>query len=822
MMKTNSMMTTLLDRNVPALDPEVKAYVEKIIEAAVEDGDFESISETLAGFLSEEMCEQVLNSIKSMPTTKLDLPELKHLDNQSQSSSPELVPVRMADTLQLDDPNEPSTADNNLLNNSFVKSAPKSKSKLKLRKEARRARNKNKNIQETTSTNHLELVNDDHASAWKDCQDFNRLWGGRGHGGRGIRITENFEAIHLPSVSLCFESNELLEDSKMDIIKGHRYALLGRNGVGKSTLLRHIEAGNIPGLPRGLVVRMVRQQVEGRDDKTTIEALIEADEYRTQLLSEQDRIEKEMDAGLNMQENAEKLSEIAVELDVIGADGAEQRALEILQGLSFSREMIYSVTSNLSGGWRMRLALAQALFVPYCDLLLLDEVTNHLDLHGMAWLENYLTHASRSDRMTLICVSHDRSFLDAICTDVIVFANKKLTYHAGNYSDYKQKMTEKAARESQILDAAERQRSKAEAFVQKQLQQSKKSADPNKQRQAKMIKEKKMDRIGNYREDGKRYKQNSLAKLSEDHIRLAQKVQIEVDDPVVRIKLPDPSWPPSISDGSPIITMEDMSFAYDKSGDGKPILRQVTANLTKTSKVAVVGRNGCGKTTLLKLILGDLSPSNGNIWVHPNIRVKSISQYSVEELNQYSHLTVVQYAEEMFATSSASLEVISKASGNVRQYLGAFGLGGSHAHRMIGRLSGGERMRLCFATALADAPHVLLLDESTNHVDLETLDSLAEALNAFKGAIVMVSHNQGFLSNFCNELWAVDDETAKVSISMNDAQSFDELFSEYRSRVLSSGGIGARDRQRERQQKAGMAKQAARQKATAKTNTALL
>jgi ATPase subunit of ABC transporter with duplicated ATPase domains len=382
-------------------------------------------------------------------------------------------------------------------------------------------------------------------------------------------------------------------------------------------------------------------------------------------------------------------------------------------------------------------------------------------------------------------------------------------------------MEEKAARESQILDAAERQRSKAEAFVQKQQQQSKKSADPNKQRQAKMIKEKKMDRIGNYREDGKRFKQFSLAKLSEDHIRLAQKVQIEVDDAVLKIRLPDPTWPPSISEGCPIITMDDMSFSYSGNNES-PILRQVTANLTRASKVAVVGRNGCGKTTLLKLVLGELSPSKGKISVHPNIRVKNISQYSVEELNQYSHLTVVQYAEEMFASGSASSEVISKASGNVRQYLGAFGLGGSHAHRLIGKLSGGERMRLCFATVLADTPHVLLLDESTNHVDLETLDSLADALRAYRGAIIMVSHNQGFLSNFCNELWAVDDKTGAVSISKNDTESFDELFSQYRSRVLSSGGKAALDRQRERQQKAGMARQAARQKAAATANTALL
>jgi ATPase subunit of ABC transporter with duplicated ATPase domains len=569
---------------------------------------------------------------------------------------------------------------------------------------------------------------------------------------------------------------------------------------------------------------MVRQQVEGASDKTTLEALVEADEYRTELLEEQERIEAEMDAGRNMEENAQRLSELAVELDVIDADNAEQRALEILRGLSFSKEMIHCATASLSGGWRMRLALAQALFVPYIDLLLLDEVTNHLDLHGMAWLENYLTDERRQKALTMICVSHDRSFLDSVCTDVIVMEHKRLAYHSGNYSDYRQKMQEKASREAQILDAAERQRTKAEAFVQKQQQQSKKSADPNKQRQAKMIKEKKMERIGNYREDGKRYKLNSLKKLSEDYVRLAQKVVIEADDPVVRIRLPDPTWPPSVAGESPLISLEDVSFAYakDNNHDANYVLRQVTMNVTKTTKVAVVGRNGCGKTTLLKLLLGDLSPSKGAIRIHPNIRIKSISQYSVEELEQFAHLTVVQYAEEYFASGSASSEVISKASGNVRQYLGAFGLGGSHAHRQIAKLSGGERMRLCFATALADSPHVLLLDESTNHVDLETLDSLAEALCAFKGAIVMVSHNQGFLSNFCNELWAVDEISGTVSVSKNDTESFDDLFSQYRSRVLSSGGKGALNRQRERQVKAGMARQAAKQRATATTNTALL
>ncbi|EED95187.1 ABC transporter family, partial [Thalassiosira pseudonana CCMP1335] len=536
---------------------------------------------------------------------------------------------------------------------------------------------------------------------------------------------DNFEAIHLPSVSLCYEGNELLVDSTMDIIKGHRYGLLGRNGCGKSTLLSQIAAGGIPGLPHGLRVRMVKQQqVEGRDDQTTLQALVEADEYRTALLKEQERIEDEMDRGLDMEGNAQRLGEVAVELDVVDADNAEIRAEEILKGLSFTKQMIQSATSTLSGGWRMRLALAQAIFVP-CDVLLLDECTNHLDLYGMTWLENYLTRDRSQGSLTLICVSHDRNFLDAICTDMVVMEHKRLTYHAGNYSQYRLKMQEKAARESQILDAAERQRSKAMEFVQKQQHQAKKSIDPNKQH----------------------------------HVRLAQKVEIEVDEPVVKLKFPNPSWPPSITEGSPVIRLEDLSFTYDvpNNSDSKFLLRHVTLSLTKSSKIAVVGANGSGKTSLLELLSGQLNPSQGTIWRHPNIRTRNVSQYSVEELEKYSDMTVVQYAEEKVLAGAAASDVIAKASGNVRQYLGAFGLGGSHAHKPIGMLSGGERMRLCFATVLADQPHVLLLDEATNHIDLETLDSLAEALRAFKGVIVMVSHNQGFLSGFCNELWVLDE-----------------------------------------------------------------
>lgn len=187
----------------------------------------------------------------------------------------------------------------------------------------------------------------------------------------------------------------------------------------------------------------------------------------------------------------------------------------------------------------------------------------------------------------MIIVSHDRNFLDAVCTDVIRLDHMRLSYYVGNYSEYERQMAEKSARESQILDAAERQRSKAEAFLQKQqAMANKKTADPNKQRQAKMIKEKKMERIGNYREDGKRYKNFSLKQMDEKHIRLAQKVHIEADEAVIKMNFPEPVWPPGIAPGDGIVRTEDFSFGYDAD---RTILDNITVELRRGSKVALVG-----------------------------------------------------------------------------------------------------------------------------------------------------------------------------------------------------------------------------------------
>jgi len=809
----------ILQNHQPPLESEILEYLESFLEGMEEfpdEDERETIHSTLSEFLNPSECESIHSLLleTSHQTTNRSSNGQTTNNNNNTRLARNSSPTKVQSTTT--NKNNTNTKEEKQQEHQNEKSQTQPK---ETRKQRRQTKQKTGGKKETKLEEGSDLV-DDHASAWKDRQKEGKLWGGRGHGGRGIRYTgENYDNIHLPSVSLQFEGNELLTDSPMDIVRGHRYALLGRNGVGKSTLFKQLAAHAIPGVPHGMKILLVQQQIEGRMDQTALEALMEADTDRTSLLQEMEIVEMQLEQGIDLETNAQRLSDIVAELDAIDADGAEDRAKKILKGLSFTQTMMNGPTANLSGGWRMRLALAQALFVPYSDLILLDESTNHLDLHGMNWLIQYLTNnEDTKQERTLMVVSHDRSFLDAICTDIIVMEHQRLTYHVGNYSEYQRQMQEKSARQAQILDASERQRNKAMAFVQKQ-QNNKKSTDPNKQRQAKMIKEKKMDRIGNYREDGKRYKLNSLKKLDESYVRLAQKVQIEKDDPVLKLQFPNPTWPPGVPENSPLIQLEDASFTYNKSN--KPLLKNLTLCIARGSKIAMVGNNGSGKTTLIKWITGDLEGQGkmtGNVWRHPSLRIGHVTQYSVEELEEYARMTVVEYAEEKLSTGKASSSVIKEASGNVRQYLGKFGLGGSHAHRPIGKLSGGERMRLCFATVLADEPHILFLDESTNHVDLETLDSLSLALKDYQGAVLMVSHNQAFLSGFCKTLWVLED--GRVDVSHDDTETFDELFSNYRSHLLSSSA--ASDRRHERRVKTEMAKRATKQVAGAKQNTSLM
>jgi len=804
----------LLEQHALDLDDDGINYVIEVLEDDDSLEDKDSLQEMLTPLLGSEKLaisivealstDRIVDSAGSVPPTQ-KLEERSNMAVRSRlQDQPSASPQDRANSSVLDHAERTATA----------KNTRKTKSRRKTRQERQRKKN-GKSIEQETAI-------EDDASAWQECKDEGHTWGGRGRGGRGEysgAVNHVKANIHLSDVTVTLPTGaDLLRNTVMDIQRGHRYGLIGRNGIGKSTVLRRLAQKSIPGLPPDMKILLVQQQVDG-SEKDPLQTLVEADTDRSELLAEQDKLESMLDDPTQISESqlseiAERLGAIAAELDALEADKAESRALVILKGLQFTSDMLGTPVNNLSGGWRMRLALAKALFVP-SDLLLLDEATNHLDLYAVDWLIRYL---SKDEERTMILVSHDRSFLDAVCSDIMYMSHERIKYHVGNFSEFERQQQEKSARDTQILDASERQRSKAEAFVQKQQSMAnKRSADPNKQRQAKMIKEKKLDRIGNYREDGKRYKLMSMKKMGFEYARLAQKVEIQVDEVIIKMHFPAPNWPPGIAPGIPIVQLEDFSFGYTKD---KQILKRTTLALHRGSKVALVGRNGSGKSTLVDLIAQKLRPkdyvSGGELSCKP-IRVGHITQYSGEELERYASQTVAEYAEERFHNARAAKKMVSQASGNVRQYLGAFGLGGKHAMQLIGKLSGGERMRLCFATVLADEPHLLLLDESTNHVDYETLDSMSRALNEYTGSVLMISHNQSFLSGFCSELWVLED--GKVSVNHSDTESFDELFSDYRTVATgkSSGQLSAK-----RREQVTMAKKATKQQARAKQNTALL
>lgn len=580
----------------PAVESEIQDYLEGILSDALEnhtvedDDEMENVEAILDQFVDSSTRDALVALMRSNGRrSRVN----SHKGNEEKAS--DISNERQSLGKPLDTPK--SSNDKRVSFDVAVaqeaNAEPATKSHKDIRKQRREEKQKSKTNRTSSTKKEDPKLVDDHESAWQECKEQGILWGGRGHGGRGVRYTgENYDNIHLPSVSLHFEGNELLVDSPMNFVRGHRYGLLGRNGVGKSTLMKQLASHGIPGMPHGMRILLVQQQIQGRDDQSSLEALIEADTDRKDLLQEMERVGSEIEQGIHLEENAERLGEITTELDAIDADGAENRAAGILKGLSFTKAMIEGPTSALSGGWRMRLALAQALFVPHSDLILFDEVSNHLDLQGMNWLINYLTSGDRQHKRTLMVVSHDRGFLDAICTDIVVMEHQRLSYHVGSYSDYERQMDEKAAHQAQILDASERQRNKALAFVQKQ-QNSKKSTDPNKQRQAKMVREKKLDRIGNYRDDGKRYKQFSMKKMDAKYVQLAQKVHIEKDDPVPSLNLPNPTWPPGIPSGSSLVQFENFSFGYDP--EKSPLLKNLTLTISRGSKISLVGENGSGK-----------------------------------------------------------------------------------------------------------------------------------------------------------------------------------------------------------------------------------
>ena len=534
--------------------------------------------------------------------------------------------------------------------------------------------------------------------------------------------------LTMSDISVRIAGRLLIDHSSVQITPGARVGFVGRNGVGKSTLFQAIrgdlptETGIITIPPRWSIGSLAQEAPNGPE--RLIEVVLKADREREALTRE-----------AQVASDPIRIAEIQTRLSDIEAHSAPARAAAILSGLGFSFEDQNRPCAEFSGGWRMRVALAATLFSAP-DLLLLDEPTNYLDLEGTLWLEDHLANYPR----TVIVISHDRDLLETSVDQILHLDRGKLTLYKGSYSSFEE---QRAARE--LLDAkhARRQaeeRKRLQAFVDRF------KAKASKARQA-----------------------QSRVKMLER----MRPVTALVTQEALEITFPQPEKMLS----PPIIAIDNLSVGYDPK---LPVLSRVTLRVDADDRIALLGANGNGKSTLVKLLAGRLAPFSGNITRADKLSVGYFAQHQVDELNPdaspYDHVRKLM---------SDAIE------SKVRGRAGAIGFSGKAADTLVKNLSGGEKARLLLGLATFFGPNMIILDEPTNHLDIDSRAALAEAINEFAGAVIMVSHDRYLIEACADRLWVVADGTVT---------SFDGDLDDYRRSVLSARGakVAPRERGKER------------------------
>jgi ATP-binding cassette subfamily F protein 2 len=504
--------------------------------------------------------------------------------------------------------------------------------------------------------------------------------------------------LKIDSFTVTFHGMELVADTRLEFNSSRRYGLVGLNGSGKSTLLQAIANREVP-IPEHIDIFLLSREIAATE-KTALQAVLDVDEARVRLEHEAEEL-----AHMDDQEAVDKLMDVYERLEELGAETAETRAAEILHGLGFTKAMMQKQCRDFSGGWRMRIALARALFLKPC-LLLLDEPTNHLDLDACVWLEEEL----RTYKRILVVVSHSQDFMNSVCTNIIHLFKRNLDYYSGNYDQFVKTRLELLENQAKRYDWEQAQLQHMKDYVARFGHGSAKLA-----RQA-QSKEKVMNKMvaGG----------------------LTEKVS---NDKVKQFYFFDPGEVPP-----PVIMVQHVSFRY---GPDKPwIYKDLDFGIDLDTRVALVGPNGAGKTTLLKLLCGDLMPSDGLIRRHSHVKIGRYHQHLHEQLDL--NLSALEYMLKCYPDV--------KEKEDMRKIIGRYGLTGRQQVCPMKQLSDGQRCRVSFAWLAWQTPHLLLLDEPTNHLDMESIDALAEAINAFEGGMILVSHDFRLVSQVAEEVWVCD------------------------------------------------------------------
>ena len=518
--------------------------------------------------------------------------------------------------------------------------------------------------------------------------------------------------IHMPNIDVSFGSNRILSNAEFTLAHGRRYGLIGRNGVGKSTLLRHMALRDVP-IPTNVSLLYVEQEITG-DDTPALDAVLRADVWRERLLEEERTLNRELQALEEADQEASKaakeanegaglaqgsavdlptrerenrrdelsarLGDVQAKLVDMEAETGPSRAAMLLNGLGIVAGDQQKPTKHFSGGWRMRLALARALFCEP-DLLMLDEPSNMLDLNAIAWLEDYLVNEWEG---TLFVVSHDRAFLNRVATDIVHMHSERLDYYKGNFDQFYETRDERRRNQQREYEANMAKRAHLQAFI-----------------------------------DRWRY---NAARATQAQSRIKELERLPELEPPDKERGEHFSLPETEKISPPLLQLDNVSFGYTKD---RMLLRNVDFDVTMDSRVAIVGSNGAGKSTLMKLLIGQIAPVDGDAKRNPRLRIGFFTQHHIDQLDLAA--TPVSFLASKF---------LGRTEQEYRQHLGAFGVTGTTGLQRIATLSGGQKSRVAFAQLSLMRPHVLLLDEPTNHLDIEALDALMEAIRRWNGGCV--------------------------------------------------------------------------------------